>query len=435
MIELIEKTRDGVELTLPDVERLIRGIVNGEFPDYQLAAWLMAVYCKGLSDNEVFWLTNAVAKSGSEVTEPLGLVDKHSTGGVGDKTTLVVAPLVASLGIPLAKMSGRGLGHTGGTLDKLESIPGFQVALSREQIARQVQQIGLAVVAQTEELAPADKKMYALRDVTGTVDSIPLIAVSIMSKKLAGGASNLVLDVKVGNGAFMQSIERARDLAKMMVRIGAYHGRRVRALLTRMDQPLGYAVGNAIEINEARQCLQGGGPADLREEVIALATHMVSMGLDLSIEDAKGKVVNSLDQGMAWRKFEQWIEAQGGDVSAIQQDLLLAPYRKEWVASEDVTVGSLNTLAIGQVALELGAGRHQLQDSVDPGVGLTCFAKSGAILKKGDLIATVYARSEAQAQQAIQQLQQAIALDKREQEVMGSQDAVMEVIVSNGDLA
>ncbi|RIV17623.1 thymidine phosphorylase [Alicyclobacillaceae bacterium I2511] len=431
MLELIEKTRDGVALNPVDVERLIHGIATDAFPDYQVAAWLMAAYCNGLSDSEVYALTDAVAKSGSQVTEPLGLVDKHSTGGVGDKTTLIVAPLVTSLGIPLAKMSGRGLGHTGGTLDKLESIPGFRVALSREQIAMQVQQIGLAVVAQTEELAPADKKMYALRDVTGTVDSIPLIAISIMSKKLASGAPNLVLDVKVGNGAFMQSVKRARELAKMMVRIGAYHGRHVRALLTRMDQPLGYAVGNAIEINEARQCLQGGGPADLREEVIALASQMVSMGLDISLEDAQVKVENALYQGMAWRKFEKWIEAQGGDVSAIQQDLPLAPTQKEWVATEDATVVSINTQAIGQVALELGAGRHQLQDPVDPGVGLTCFAKSGAILKKGELIATVYARSQAEAQRAIQQLQQAIVMDETGRRDEGLQSVVMELIASD----
>ncbi len=410
MIDIIEKTRDKVEMTKQDVERLVSGIVDGTWPDYQMVAWLMAAYCKGLRDEEVFWLTDAIARSGNQTSDPLGLVDKHSTGGVGDKTTLIIAPLVASLGVPIAKMSGRGLGHTGGTLDKLESISGFRVALSREDIIKQVERIGLAVVAQSEELAPADKKMYALRDVTATVDSIPLIAISIMSKKLAGGSPNIVLDVKVGNGAFMQSLDRARDLAHLMVRIGAYHGRNVRAILTSMDCPLGYAVGNAIEINEARRCLQGEGPDDLREEVIALASHMVSMTRGFAVEDARNQVIHALDHGLGWAKFEEWIQAQGGDVSTIQQDLPLAPYRNDWVADRTLTVQRIDTHSVGRVAQELGAGRQRLQDPVDHGVGLQCYAKPGKTFHAGEHIATVYARNEANAIAGIYGLQKAIQL-------------------------
>ncbi len=408
MIDIIEKTRDKIALTQHDVERLVSGIVDGAWPDYQVVAWLMAAYLQGLRDKEVFWLTDVVARSGSQTADPLGLADKHSTGGVGDKTTLIVAPLVASLGVPTAKMSGRGLGHTGGTLDKLESIPGFRVTLSRADITRQVERVGLAVVAQSGELAPADKKLYALRDVTATVDSIPLIAVSIMSKKLAGGSPNIVLDVKVGNGAFMQSLDRARELAQLMVRIGVYHGRNVRALLTGMDCPLGFAVGNAIEINEALNCLRGKGPKDLREEVIALASHMVSMTRGIAAEDAMSQVTHALDGGLGWRKFEEWIQAQGGDVSSVQQDLPLAPYRKDWIADRTLTVQRIDTHAVGRVALELGAGRQRLQDPVDHEVGLLCYAKPGKTFNAGEPIATVYARTEADATAGIRGLQRAV---------------------------
>ncbi len=410
MIDLIEKTRDGVALTSDEVRRLVQGFTDGSIPDYQLAAWLMAAYLKGLSDDEVYLLTDVVATSGGPTTSSLGVVDKHSTGGVGDKTTLILAPLVSCLGVPVAKMSGRGLGHTGGTLDKLESIPGYRIYLTKEEIAAQVAHLGIAVVTQTDELAPADKRMYALRDVTATVDSIPLIAISVMSKKLAAGSPNIVLDVKVGNGAFMSSLPRAKELARMMVRIGKHHGRNVRALLTRMDQPLGFAIGNAIEVNEARQCLQGGGPVDLREEVIELASHMVSMGRGITVDVARREVIDALDQGRAWRQFEQWIAGQGGDVSAVVEDLPLAPYRLNLVAERTSVVQSINTYAIGNVALHLGAGRHQLEDTIDPGVGLLCYAKVGQVYERGDVIATAFARSEEMARQAVERLKAAITL-------------------------
>lgn len=433
LLELIEKTRDGISLSLEDAEQLVTSITDGSLPDYQLSAWLMAAYCKGLSLEEVYFLTDAVARSGGQVAESLGIVDKHSTGGVGDKTTLILAPLVSSLGVPMAKMSGRGLGHTGGTLDKLESIPGYQIDLTNEAIRAQMEQIGVAVVAQTGELAPADKRMYALRDVTATVDDISLIAISIMSKKLAAGAKNIVLDVKVGNGAFMSSLESARELARLMVRIGTFHGRNVRAILTRMDQPLGFAIGNAIEVNEAIHCLQGHGPADLREEVIELACHMISMAKGISVEDAMLEVVDALDHGSAFHQFKQWIAAQGGNLTAIEQDLPLAPIVKEWVSEQEGFVRSIDTHAIGKVALDLGAGRHKIDDSVDLGVGLLCFAKVGQSVKSGDVLATVYARSEQHAAQAIFQLQQAITLG--ETNVGHASSAILDTIVSQDEVS
>lgn len=431
LLELIEKTRDGVRLRQEDVEQLVKAITDYSIPDYQLSAWLMAAYCKGLSLEEVYWLTDAVARSGGEVAESLGTVDKHSTGGVGDKTTLILAPLVSSLGVPIAKMSGRGLGHTGGTLDKLESIPGYQIALSNEAIRAQMEQISVAVVAQTEELAPADKRMYALRDVTATVDDISLIAISIMSKKLAAGAENIVLDVKVGNGAFMSSLESARELARLMVRIGTFHGRNVRALLTRMDQPLGYAVGNAIEVNEAMDCLRGKGPVDLREEVIELACHMVSMAKGISVDEAKQEVIEALDHGRAWDQYKQWIAAQGGDLSAIEQDLPLAAISQDWVSAQDGMVSSIDTHAIGKVALDLGAGRHKIDDRVDLGVGLLCFAKVGQKVEKGDVLATVYARSEQDAKRALEQLQHAVTLG--DQDFKRATSAILDTITSQGE--
>ncbi len=433
LLELIEKTRDGIHLSLEDVDQLVTAITDYTIPDYQLSAWLMAAYCKGLSLEEVYWLTDAVARSGGQSAESLGIVDKHSTGGVGDKTTLILAPLVSSLGVAMAKMSGRGLGHTGGTLDKLESIPGYHIDLTNEAIRAQMEHIGIAVVAQTEELAPADKRMYALRDVTATVDDISLIAISIMSKKLAAGAKNIVLDVKVGNGAFMSSLESARDLAGLMVRIGTFHGRQVRAILTRMDQPLGYAVGNAIEVNEAMHCLQGYGPADLREEVIELACHMVSMAKGISVADARQEVVDALDHGRAWDQFKRWIAAQGGDVSVVQQDLPLAPICHDWVSEQEGIVRAIDTHAIGKVALDLGAGRHRINDPVDLGVGLLCFAKVGQKVKAGDILATVYARSEQHAARAIQQLQQAVTIGEKSVERVSS--AILETILSQDEVS
>lgn len=407
MIDIIEKTRDGIPLSQNDIERLVSGIVDNTWPDYQLSAWLMAVVLKGLTDEESFWLTGAMAFSHPQ-PDPLGLVDKHSTGGVGDKTTLVLAPLMASLGLPMAKMSGRGLGHTGGTLDKLESIPGFQTTLEVDDIKRQVDEIGVAVVAQSGELAPADRRLYALRDVTGTVNSISLIASSIMSKKLAAGTPNLVLDVKVGSGAFMADLDQARILARLMVRIGQYYHRHVTALITSMQQPLGWAVGNAIEVNEAMDCLKQKGPKDLREEVLQLAAELVHLARGTDRQKAHDEAQAALDDGRAWQKFTQWITRQGGEIDALDAPLPLAPVRREWRASGPGTVASLNTRAIGQVALNLGAGRHRLEDAVDPAVGLLCYLKVGQVVHPGDLLGVVYARSGQAAQTAIDGLAQAV---------------------------
>lgn len=407
MLDIIEKTRDNIPLSREDVDRLVRGVVDNTWPDYQLAAWLMAVVWRGLSAEETFWLTGAMATSES-MPEPLGLVDKHSTGGVGDKTTLVLAPLVATLDLPMAKMSGRGLGHTGGTLDKLESIPGFQTMLPIDRIRRQVEAIGVAVVAQSGELAPADRRLYALRDVTGTVNNLSLIASSIMSKKLAAGTPNLVLDVKVGTGAFMANVDQARQLAKTMVDIGHYYHRRVTALITGMQQPLGWAVGNAIEVNEAVDCLSGEGPQDLRQEVIQLAAELLHLARGIELSEAILLATRALDSGQALEKFRKWIQHQGGDPAAISQPLPLAPVRREWLAPEDVTIATIDARAIGRAALDLGAGRHRLDDAVDPGVGLLVFAKMGQQFQHAEPLAIIYARSEIAADDALKTLQGAV---------------------------
>lgn len=408
MLNLIMKTRDGHPLTKDEIHGLIQGVVDGTWPDYQLAAWLMAVYFRGLTEEETFALTGAMAFSGSPSVEPLGLVDKHSTGGVGDKTTLVLAPVMAALGLPMAKMSGRGLGHTGGTLDKLQSIPGFRVDLSPDEVRRQVQTVGVAVLAQSAELAPSDRKLYALRDVTGTVDSIALIASSVMSKKLAGGTRYLVLDVKVGSGAFMPTVEKARELARLMVRIGQHHGRTVTALLTNMQQPLGFAVGNAIEINEAARCLKGQGPEDLHEEVVVLASELLHMAKNVPLDDARRQVDHMLATGAAWETFGRWITAQGGRFQDVEQGLPLAPVYREWRAHSAATVAAINTRAVGEAALDLGAGRHRLEDPVDPGVGVQCYAKIGRRFEPGELVAAVYARTSELAEHAMVKLQNAI---------------------------
>lgn len=409
MPTIIQKTRDRQALSASEIRQLVDGVVSGAWPDYQLSAWLMAAYCRGLTDTETFELTGAMADSGGPPQEPLGLVDKHSTGGVGDKTTLVLAPLVASLGLPIAKMSGRGLGHTGGTLDKLESIPGFTVDLSPEAIRAQVRDIGVAVVAQSSTLAPADKRLYALRDVTATVDSIPLIASSIMSKKLASGTRHMVLDVKVGNGAFMTTLERARELARLMVKIGEFHQRHVTALLTTMNEPLGWAIGNAVEVNEAVACLKGGGPEDLRTLVLALAAALEQSVHGTDPDTAYGAARDALASGKAWDVFVRWIAAQGGQPASVEHDLPLAPIVREVHADRQGWVAAIQTQSLGEVALELGAGRHELGDRVDFGVGLQCFAKIGRHFDQGETVAIIYARSEGAAEEAAQGVRAAIS--------------------------
>jgi pyrimidine-nucleoside phosphorylase len=398
--ELIQKKRDGGELTDAEISGLVLAYARDEVPDYQMAAVCMAVYFKGLSHAETHALTDAMVQSGETVDlSPLGrkVVDKHSTGGVGDKTSIALGPVVAACGVPFAKMSGRGLGHTGGTLDKLEAIPGFNVELDIGRFLAQVGEIGIAIIGQTGELVPADKRLYALRDVTATVDIIPLIASSIMSKKIAGGADAIVLDVKVGDGAFMKDIDSARELAEAMRELGVRAGREVVCELTDMDQPLGQAVGNALEIREAVGLLQGEAPADLSALVRGAAEHLLVLSdLGVDAEEARGLVAQAIAGGAALDVYQRWIRAQGGNPSL--DALSQAPVVKQVTAASTGYVQRIATTAIGEAALGLGAGRLRKEDDIDHAVGILCFAKRGQALAAGDVIAEVHARTEESAQ-------------------------------------
>jgi pyrimidine-nucleoside phosphorylase len=396
--ELIERKRDGGELTQGEIDQLILGDV----PDYQLAAFCMAVYFRGMSSAETFGLTDAMVRSGEQIHigEALGrrVVDKHSTGGVGDKATLAVGPIVAACGVPFGKMSGRGLGHTGGTLDKLESIPGFRVELSTDEFIAQVRDIGIAVVGQTANLVPADKKLYGLRDVTATVDSVPLIASSIMSKKIASGADAIVLDVKVGDGAFMKSVADARVLAEAMIALGREAGRDVVCELTDMSQPLGQTVGNALEVREALATLRGDGPDDLTELVLTSCAHLLALS-DLGIDEAEARrrAEQSIFDGSAVAAYERWVRAQGGDPDA---ELPKAPFIVEVFASRDGHVQRLAALPIGLAALHLGAGRRTKDDPVDHAVGVICRKKRGDAVQEGEPLAEIHAADEATVAEA-----------------------------------
>jgi len=401
--ELIEQKRNGEEHDPDELAELILAYARDEIPDYQLAAWCMAVYFKGLTAAETHALTDAMIRSGEtlDLGSALGrkVVDKHSTGGVGDKTSIAVGPIVAACGVPLGKMSGRGLGHTGGTLDKLESIPGFRVELTTDELVAQLRDVGMAIVGQTANLVPADKKLYALRDVTATVDIVPLIASSIMSKKLAAGAEAIVLDVKVGNGAFMKSIEDARALAQEMLEIGRRAGREVVCLLTDMEQPLGSAVGNALEIREAVATIRGAGPADFTELVLDASARLLALS-DLGIDEAEARrrAEAAVSDGSATGVYERWIRAQGGEPSldALEQ----APVRRSIEASADGCVTGLKALDVGIAALELGAGRRSKEDPIDHAVGVLCFAKHGDRVRAGDELAEIHARDETAADAA-----------------------------------
>ena len=386
----IEAKRDGGTHPEADLRAFVGGVARGEIPDYQAAAWLMAVFFRGLSDEETAVLTDAMAASGDRL-ELQGLphtVDKHSTGGVGDKTTLVLAPLLAACGATVAKVSGRGLGHTGGTVDKLESIPGYRTALDDDAFLRQAREIGVVVAGQSGEMAPADKVLYALRDATATVASLPLIAASVMSKKLAGGAASIVLDVKVGRGAFMADAEQGRALGRTMRAIGRHAGRNVRVVLSGMEQPLGSAVGNALEVREAIAALDGGGPDDLRELVVVLAAEVLdASGLDASPE----RIAAALEDGSARRRFDRWIEAQGGDLDH-PDALALAPDRVEIAAPEDGVLADLDALRVGRAVRLLGGGRTRKDDPVDLGVGVELHAKIGDPVRRGEAVATVVHR-------------------------------------------
>jgi pyrimidine-nucleoside phosphorylase len=395
--ELIERKRDGGELAAEEIAELVLAYAGGDVPDYQMAAFCMAVYFRGLTTGETFALTDAFVRSGETLAlgRELGrkVVDKHSTGGVGDKTTLAVGPVVAACGVPFAKMSGRGLGHTGGTLDKLESIPGFRVELTTAEFVAQVRETGLAVIGTTLELVPADKRLYALRDVTATVDNISLIAASIMSKKIAAGADAIVLDVKVGEGAFMKSQRDAHALAEAMLELGRRGGREVVCLITDMEQPLGHAVGNALEIREALATLRGDGPADFTELVVAAAGHLLARS-DLGVDDAEARtrVEAALTDGSAHAAYERWIAAQGGDPS--ESALPTAPVVSEARAEREGHVARLGAIRIGQAALRLGAGRRTKDDSIDHAVGVVCLKKPGDPVRAGDTLAEVHARDE-----------------------------------------
>jgi len=397
--DLIQKKKNGEELTPAELDFLVQGYTNGTIPDYQMSAFAMAVYFQSMTPAETAALTDAMARSGDTVDlSCFGdlSVDKHSTGGVGDKTTLILAPIVASLGCKVAKMSGRGLGHTGGTVDKLESIPGYKTTLTGEEFLTQVSEIGVAVIGQSGNLAPADKKLYALRDVTATVDSIPLIASSIMSKKLAAGSHSIVLDVKFGSGAFMKTEEDAAALARAMVDIGTECGRNVSAVLTNMDIPLGCGIGNALEVEEAMEVLRGGGPDDLRTVSVVLASHMVSLALGISVETAKEQVEDALNSGRAWSTFCRWIAAQGGDPLVCEDPSRMkrSAIIREVKAPKSGYITHMNTEKIGEAAVVLGAGRVRKEDDIDPAAGLRILKKTGDLVHAGDALAILHTERE-----------------------------------------
>ena len=401
--ELIQRKRDGDHLSPDEISELILGYGRGEIPDYQLAAFCMAVYFRGLSSSETYALTDAMIRSGETVDlhGALGrkVVDKHSTGGVGDKTSIAVGPIVAACGVPFGKMSGRGLGHTGGTLDKLESIPGFRVELSIDEFVAQVRDVGLAIIGSSAALTPADRRLYALRDVTATVDNYSLIAASIMSKKIAAGADAIVLDVKVGDGAFMKSRSDAQTLAEVMLDLGRRARRDIACLLTDMDQPLGGAVGNAVEVREAIATLRGTGPADFAELVVEASARLLALS-DLGVDEAEGRrrAQTAIADGSAIAAYERWIRAQGGDPS--EAALPIAPVVREAAAPRDGYVCAVSAARIASAALHLGAGRRTKDDSIDHGVGILCHAKRGSRVAAGEPLVEIFARDDASASAA-----------------------------------
>jgi len=435
MVSLIARKRGGGELTGQELSWLCREYVGERVPDYQVAAWLMAVCCRGMAERETLALTRAMVASGDELDwSGLGrpVVDKHSTGGVGDKTSLVLVPLMAAAGLGFVKMSGRGLGHTGGTLDKLESIPGFRVELEPEALRAQVERIGCALVGQSPRLVPADKLLYALRDVTATVDCLPLIAASIMSKKLAAGAPVVVLDVKYGSGAFMPDIGSARELARAMVRIGEGAGRRVRAVLSPMSAPLGEAVGNALEVREAVDSLRGAGPADLWALTEELGVHLLRM---VGMADGEGAARERLRalraDGSALRAFRALVEAQGGDPGFVDEPgrLAAAGAVRTLVADRDGWVQAVDARTVGEVALDLGAGRRTKSDTLDLAVGVRVLCRAGDRVARGAPLAEIHARSEADARAVADSLRAGFRVVD---EPAMREDPVFEVVDADG---
>jgi pyrimidine-nucleoside phosphorylase len=418
-LDIIIKKRDGYELNAGEIHFFIQGVVDGTIADYQAAAWAMAVYFRGMSDAETTALTLAMAASGDQIdlhdSLPPGaiIVDKHSSGGVGDKTTLVAGPVVAACGLPVGKMSGRGLSFTGGTIDKLESIPGWTAELDEARFRRQLGEVGLVVAAQTANLAPADKKLYALRDVTGTVPSMPLIASSIMCKKLAAGADAIVLDVKCGHGAFMETREEAMQLARLMVAIGDGAGRRVRALITQMEQPLGYAVGNALEVKEALATLAGNGPPDFTELVETVCAEMLALGSPSALDEATARqhARAAISSGAALEKLRAFVAAQDGDPRVVDEPdrLPQAPVVVDLAAEQPGYVYRIDSRAIGLAVVDLGGGRRKKEDSIDYGVGALVHAKVGDKIAPGDLLCTVHAADRAAADAMLPRLRGAFA--------------------------
>ncbi len=421
-VDIIIKKRDGLELTKDEIYFFIEGLSSGEIPDYQVSSWAMAVLLNGMTEQETTDLTLAMAASGETLDlSPIApiVVDKHSTGGVGDKTTLVVGPIVAACGLPVGKMSGRGLGFSGGTIDKMESIPGYRVDLSQEEFMAQLKKLNFVLTGQSADLAPADGKLYALRDVTGTVPSLPLIASSVMSKKIAAGAHAIVLDVKLGNGAFMANEDEARQLANMMVLIGKLSGRRVRAVLSDMNQPLGEAVGNAIELKEAIDTLNGRGPQDFLEHCLVISSHMLELGEKAEdIKSARKLAEKMIADGKAFEKLKELVIAQDGDVSYVDSpDKFPAARITETIDAESSGyISMVHARTVGETAVDLGAGRAKKTDKIDPMVGIMVHKKVGDHVEKGEPLFTILANDAKHIQPAGQRLQSAVQIEKEIQD-------------------
>ena len=415
-VEIIEKKRDGLELTQAEIEFFVQGYALGDIPDYQASAWAMAVVLNGMSAEETTFLTLAMAESGEKL-DLSGVVDiavdKHSSGGVGDKTSIAVVPLVRACGLPVGKMSGRGLGFSGGTLDKLESIPGFRTDLTKDEFLAQLGSLGMVLSGQSVDLAPADGKLYALRDVTGTVQSIPLIASSIMSKKIAAGAQAILLDVKTGNGAFMTTLEEARKLASLMVSIGALSGRNVTAILSDMNQPLGEAVGNALEMKEAIHTLMGNGPADFVEHCLEITSQMLVLGRRAkTAADGRSMAEKALENGSGLEYLKKLVDAQGGDVSVVDhpEGLAEAPIKAVIEAPQSGYIHEVHARQVGETAVVLGAGRSKKGDEIDPAVGISVMVKVGDRVEDGQPLFVVHAREESTLSYARSQLSDAIKI-------------------------
>ena len=418
--DIIAKKRDGKNLSREEIDFFVKGYTAGEIPDYQASALAMAIFIRGMNEEETANLTLAMAHSGDvlDLSDVEGIkVDKHSTGGVGDKTSLVLGPMVAALGAPVAKMSGRGLGHTGGTIDKLESFPGFVTGISKEEFIRNVNTIKIAIAGQTGNLAPADKKLYALRDVTATVECIPLIASSIMSKKIASGAEVIVLDVKTGSGAFMKKEEDALRLAEAMVKIGSNVGRKTMAVVSNMEEPLGYAVGNAIEVVEAIDTLKGQGPSDLLELCLCLGSFMVvGAGITDSVEEARNMLKKTIEDGTALEKLRQFVSAQGGDATCIDntEQLMHAAIEYEFKAEKNGYVKQIICDEVGVSAMLLGGGRETKESEIDLNVGILLHSKVGDYVKKGDVVATFFANDEKKLNNAVKRFENAYIIDDKD---------------------